>query len=145
METVDFYTFAQMLIANAVVLATVGIVLIRMGRQIDRFEQFWSSPTGAAIADRRSEEIRQQQLLIRDLELRIESLRKSIDTLATKPLPALAEPRAPIERQLPIENAVRMVRNGATVEDLTRNCGLNIGEARLMKKLHSPAAEATLA
>ena len=41
---------------------------------------------------------------------------------------------API--QLPIDNAIRMAKQGASVADLTRSCGLNLGEAELMKKLH---------
>ena len=142
MDTVNYYSFAQMLIANAVVLATAGIALIRMSRQIDRFEQFWRSPTGAALADRRAEELRQHQLLIRELEHRILELQASIDTLATRPS---GTTREPAERQLPLDNAVRMVRNGASVEDLTRNCGLNYGEARLMKKLHGQTARASTA
>jgi len=40
------------------------------------------------------------------------------------------------ESRLPIENAVRMAKHGASIEDLMRSCGLNIGEAQLMRKLH---------
>ena len=48
----------------------------------------------------------------------------------------------PVDGSLPIENAVRMARHGASIDELVRNCGLNIGEARLMQKLHSKAAAA---
>jgi hypothetical protein len=29
-----------------------------------------------------------------------------------------------------------MARHGASIDDLIRSCGLNIGEAQLMRKLH---------
>ena len=141
MNSVNYYTFAQIIFANAVVLATAGIALIRMSRQLGRFEQFWGSPTGAAIADRRAEEARHQIVAIRELEQQIRELQRAVDELASR----TERQPGPVERQLPIENAVRMVRNGATVAELTRNCGLNIGEARLMKKLHGRPATAARA
>jgi hypothetical protein len=53
--------------------------------------------------------------------------------------PPQPAPVAPVTKVVPLENALRMAKNGASIEDLTRNCGLNIGEARLMQKLHGKA------
>jgi hypothetical protein len=38
---------------------------------------------------------------------------------------------------------MRMAKLGASIDDLTRNCGLNIGEAQLMQKLHGKARAAS--
>ena len=46
------------------------------------------------------------------------------------------------ESRLPIENAVRMAKHGASIEELVRGCGLNIGEAQLMRKLHGQSRAA---
>ena len=40
---------------------------------------------------------------------------------------------------LPYENAVRMARHGASIDDLTRTCGLSANEARLLMRVHGGA------
>lgn len=37
--------------------------------------------------------------------------------------------------------AIRLARQGATAEDLARDCGLNRGEAELLVSLHGPAGK----
>lgn len=58
-----------------------------------------------------------------------------------------ALPVPPLKNELPVEYAVRMARSGASVDDLVRGCGLNIGEAQLILRLHAstraPAATLT--
>ena len=66
------------------------------------------------------------------IERRIADLQRVVKTLADGD----RELQAPVQPILPIENAVRMARQGASIEDLKRSCGLNVGEARLMQKLH---------
>ena len=39
--------------------------------------------------------------------------------------------------ELPFDYAVRMAKQGASEEDLTRTCGLNKAEAQLMRRLHA--------
>lgn len=46
-------------------------------------------------------------------------------------------PVPPLKNELPVEYAVRMARSGASVDDLVRGCGLNIGEAQLLLRLHA--------
>lgn len=50
----------------------------------------------------------------------------------------------PVSRELPMEHAARLAKGGASVDDLTRNCGLNIGEARLVRRLHGQAESSQL-
>lgn len=52
---------------------------------------------------------------------------------------SVAAPVPPLKNELPVEYAVRMARSGAGVDDLVRGCGLNIGEAQLLLRLHSSA------
>ena len=78
------------------------------------------------------------------LEQRVGELQRTVKIMemnrGEEPTP-VSQPTT-VERSLPIENAQRMARMGASIEDLTRSCGLNIGEARLMKKLHGKASQA---
>ena len=76
-----------------------------------------------------------------ELERRVAELQSVVRTLA-KNKPSVPEA---VESSLPIENAVRMAKHGASIDDLIRNCGLNIGEAQLMRKLHGKAANAPTA
>lgn len=43
---------------------------------------------------------------------------------------------SPVARELPMEHAARLAKDGASVDELARHCGLNIGEARLIRRLH---------
>ena len=45
----------------------------------------------------------------------------------------------PVSREFPMEHAARLAKGGASIDELTRNCGLNIGEARLVRRLHGQA------
>jgi hypothetical protein len=42
----------------------------------------------------------------------------------------------PVSRELPMEHAARMAKGGASIDELTKNCGLTIGEARLVRRMH---------
>lgn len=130
--TNDYYFVYLLLMSNAFLLAVATIAVLRFERRWRRLESFWDSPTGAALSDENDEEIHRQMQATQRLEQRLGELQIAMKLMQKK------EPheRPPVERNLPIENAVRMARLGASVEDLTRNCGLNAGEARLMKKLH---------
>jgi hypothetical protein len=127
------YLFLYLLLAsNAALLASATIAILRFERRWRRFDSFWDSPTGAALGDASDAEVREQMKATRRLEQRLGELQRTVKLLDMK-----APQESPkVEHNLPIENAVRMARLGASVEELTRNCGLNVGEAQLMKKLH---------
>lgn len=124
-----------LLVANAVLL-TIGLVVVfRFERRWRRIECLWDSTSGAALDEASDLETSEQILATRRLEQRLAELQRTVKLMDRR---APEEPQPP-ERSLPIENAVRMARLGASVEDLTRSCGLNVGEAHLMKKLHGRA------
>jgi len=133
--TTDYFFLYILLASNATLLAIAAVAVIRFERRWQRLESFWDSPTGAALDDASEDELHEQLMATTRLEQRLGELQRTIKLLDIK----APEERPPVERNMPIENAVRMARLGASVEDLTRNCGLNVGEAQLMKKLHGKA------
>ncbi len=121
-----------LLLSNSALLAAGCIAILRFQKQKHEFEKFWASPAGSSLAnttDDTSAELLQMNLR---LERRITALQLAVSEIGKH---SVTSP-APVERSLPIENAVRMAKDGATVADLTRACGLNTGEARLLQKLH---------
>jgi len=121
-----------LVISNAALLAAGCIAILRFQEQRREFEKFWSSPTGTTLGDNKDEGVDQLVQMNRQLEKQIMDLQRAVLTLGQKD----AKSQLSIERSLPIENAIRMAQKGASVDDLTRSCGLNIGEARLMQKMH---------
>ena len=135
MNISDTMALYLLIFANAALLAAAAIALIRMQRQMRRFEHFWNSPTGASLATKEPAPEQPRPQANRHLERRVTELQSVVRTLAKREQPTVK----PIDGSLPIENAVRMARHGASIDELVRSCGLNIGEARLMQKLHSRA------
>lgn len=134
MITIDPYYMFMLIAANVLMLAISSLSIAKFERRCRRIEEFWDSPVGAALADdNESAEMYEQILATKRLEQRLGELHRSVKLMEIK---KPKETQAPVAQQLPIENAVRMARHGASIEDLTRSCGLNIGEARLMQKLH---------
>ena len=98
------------------------------------FRSFWDSPTGASEWAKSSPDA----VLSGFLEHRLAMLHEQIEELAKQKLPASAAQPA----ELPFEYAVRIAKHGASVDDLTRTCGLNKAEARLMWRLHAQQRKA---
>lgn len=134
MIMIDPYYLYLSLAANSLILVLACMALSRFERRCKRIEEFWDSPTGIALADE-DDDMREQMEATRRLEQRLSELQRAVKVMEIK----APQQTPPVERSVPIENAVRMARQGASVEELTRNCGLNIGEARLMQRLHGKA------
>ncbi len=142
MITVDAVFVLLLLAANAMLLALACHALVRFERRCRRIEDFWESPTGNVLSGSGEAELREQMRATQRLEQRLGELQRTVKVIElNNHRPKPAEPAQPAaERSLPTENAIRMARMGASVEELTRSCGLNIGEARLMRKLHRQSA-----
>ncbi|NNC76734.1 MAG: DUF2802 domain-containing protein [Woeseiaceae bacterium] len=123
-----------LLATNFLVLLGGFLAVLRLRQLCRQQEQFWSSPTGTALADKSDEHARRQVLINLRMEKQLASLQADIKAMSSQ-----RSERTATERALPIDNAVRMARNGASIDDLTRSCGLNLGEAQLMKKMHGKA------
>ena len=139
MEITDTFVTNMLLIANAAMLAAAVIAITRFRKQARRFEKFWDSPAGVSLADTQALEAAPESRTDPELEKRITELQSEVRSMATKD----RVERKDNESRLPIENAVRMAKHGASIEELVRSCGLNIGEAQLMRKLHGQARVAT--
>jgi hypothetical protein len=133
------------LMANALLLGIALLVIIRFRREAKALLAFWQSPTGAVLVGEHAQNpghvACDQEPYVQSvmrLEHQMLLLRRDFERLASTRLApdARCEERVARPRALPIENAVRMARLGASEEELTRTCGLSLGEARLMKKLH---------
>lgn len=133
MTTFDLVYLLMM--SNVVLLSAACMILIRFEHRTRRMEKFWSSPTGAALANTDEPRVSEQMVATQRLEKRMGELQRTVEVMEIKK----NQPQPRVERSLPIENAMRMARLGASVEELTRSCGLNIGEASLMQKLHGKA------
>jgi len=131
----DTYFVYLLLTSNALLLAIACYSVVRFERRCRRIESFWASPTGSALAEAKDKDSQLQLRTTQRLEQRVGELQRTVKIMQIK---APKQPPA-AAHNLPIENAVRMARLGATVSDLTKSCGLNIGEARLLQKLHGKA------
>ena len=130
-----------LLISNALLAAAACIAIMRFQRFFKHLQQFWHTPVGASLLSQQEDEIRRSLRTTRRLDERVNEMQRAIKTIATRDIGNGGS----AERALPIDNAVRMIKHGASVEDLTRTCGLNVGEARLLQKLHGkPLAAASV-
>ena len=118
-----------LVIANAALIVAAAFAVLRVERALRDSEEFWKSPTGAAIrSDQKASPGNDVRLIARQLK----ALERSIERMQR------AAPPGPPARvvELPMDHAVRMARRGATVTELTDQCGLNKGEAELLHRLH---------
>ncbi|NOX67771.1 MAG: DUF2802 domain-containing protein [Gammaproteobacteria bacterium] len=122
------YSLYGLLFANAALLAAAALAVLRFQRIVRESRTFWESPTGAAMKTEEPARIDQSKLLAHQISV----LQETVSKLCQWQQSSAAVPPS----QMPLEHAARMARRGASVEDLTQNCGLNIGEARLMHTLH---------
>ncbi len=139
MEIPSEMTTNLLLIANAALLAAAIIAIVRFRNQARRFEKFWDSPAGVSLADTQSLNASADLQANPALEKRVAELQSVVQMLARKE----ESGRDATDSSRPIENAVRMAKHGASIDELVRNCGLNIGEAQLMRKLHGKATPAS--
>lgn len=130
------YFFYMLLSSNAALLAIAAVLLTRFERRWKRIEEYWDSPSDGELQEINDVLNREQLVATKRLEGRIDELRQAMKVIAIEA--PTQQPRT--ERKLPLDNAVRMTKLGASVDDLARNCGLSIGEARLIHKLHGKTA-----
>lgn len=122
-----------LLICNALLAAAAVMAILRFQR---RTQQVAAGLTQVAVDEGATRE--------QDLRETNEKLQAQIDGLTTK-VAQLERHNTPIQlrstQSLPVENAAQMARCGASIGEIAKSCGLNLGEARLMKQLHSTDRE----
>ena len=132
MNTIETLSIYLLLFSNALLAGAACLAIMKFQRYFRHLQQFWHSPVGTSLIGQSEEEMQRSLLTTQRLDKRVNEMQRAIKTLARRDV----EKRTSTERALPIDNAVRMLRHGASIEDLTRTCGLNVGEARLLQKLH---------
>ena len=132
MITNEIYSFYGLLISNALLLAAATIAVLRLQRMLDRSDSFWNSPTGAHVKEQN--DMGNISGVVND---RLRLLQETVDDLVKKDNSL----QLGMTESRPFKNAVRMVKLGASVEDITRNCGLSESEARLLVRVHSGTSE----
>jgi hypothetical protein len=132
MMNIDMIWINYLLLAsNALLAGCAALAIIRAQRLTQNQESFWKSTTGAALTMQPGQE----------------ELLKAIDSRITELGSQLESPRHEVENDsqatsgVPFENAVRMAKHGATMDDLTRTCGLSASEARLLMRVHGQHAQ----
>lgn len=122
------YALGALIGLNVCLLAAAAIALARFRGLLRRPQAFWQSRLGAELyAESLAAKERSRVLMNQVFELE-----DAVERLA-KRVPLRDDP---VARVLPFEHAARMARDGASVDELRRRCGLNLGEARLVAKLH---------
>lgn len=142
-----------LLASQSVLLGAAAIAILRFQARCRSLEDFWSSPTAARLveddheishkeAESRIISVQTEQALLEKLKLdqRISDLQRRLREIGERDRKNSAPIAVEIERHLPIENALRMAKNGASVDELTRVCGLNVGEAQLLRRLHGKSS-----
>jgi len=119
------------LFSNAVLLGAASIAILKFQRLLKSSAKFWDSPTGSVLQAQCN-----QGEINRSTDERLEILQGAIESIERN---SREIPAAPAEK-LPFENAVRMARAGASLDDLIRTCGLSKGEARLFMRVHAKSA-----
>lgn len=118
-----------LVIANAALIVAAAFAVLRVDRTLRETRDFWASPTGMAM---QVEQAGKPGPDHRRLMQQVLHLQKSVDALGQRAQPLPQEHVI----DLALQQAVRMAKRGASVEELSRDCGLNAGEAALLRRLH---------
>ena len=122
-----------LLLSTALLLAAASLAILRFQRLVRDSAELLSRAAPAATKPSADAD--------ESLEQRIRALQKIVEDLGRK-----EETLQPTGRHdMPIENAVRMAKCGAGVDELTRSCGLKKGEAELLLRLHANRKQTAIA
>ena len=120
-----------LLASNVLLLGATAILLLRLQHVAEKEGAFWDSPTGFSMQGQA-----EQRELLKEIDQRFSVLIDVVHNLSND-----KEPTESSRGGVPYDNAVRMAKHGATLDDLTRTCGLNANEARLLMQVHSGSPE----
>lgn len=122
----DAYLTNVLLASTIALLAAATVAILRFQRLLRQWERN-AGALPAMPSGRASEDTGQA------LAERVDALERIAEQLATKEESLLQKQRNDVS----IDHAVRMAKCGASLQELTRNCGLKKGEAELLLKLHA--------
>ena len=115
--------------ATALLVAAAGIAIVRFQKKFRDSAAFWASPTGTFIhAEAHGGESNDA------IAVQLAELRQLLESLAARDR---SSPSV-VSGESRFGNAVKLAKQGVTPGELTKHCGLNIGEAQLLIRLHGP-------
>ena len=125
-------SFYLLLACNGILAAAASVAILRFQRIMRNQKAYWDSPTGmAALAQSDND------ALLDEIERRFSGLLEGAGRISAHETLETTH-----NKVVPFENAVRMARHGATLEDLSRTCGLSETEARLLMRVHANTHQA---
>jgi hypothetical protein len=138
MMNIDLYNLVEYAfpVANVCLLAAATMAMVRIQRVLAGKAIYSKLAAGSAI-EARIAEIDEHCRVVSE---RLGEIQDQIESFSQ--LERLLV--GPVSREFPMEHAARLAKGGASVDELTRNCGLNIGEARLVRRLHGQPAASRL-
>jgi len=134
MDVIANYPLYLLIVANAALVCGAAVALIRFESRVKDNSAFWNSPIGASMAATNNSD----SVLSGFLDRRLVMLQEQIEELSRQKTPTPPSPSA----ELPFAYATRMAKHGASVEDLTRTCGLKKAEAQLMRRMYAQRQQA---
>jgi len=133
MTILENYSLYLLMICNGVLAGAAAIAILRFQNMMKNQKAFWDSPTGVSMSSQSDNDE-----FLRAVERRFSKFERGLGDLSHVDKSKSAAPRS-----VPHENAVRMAKHGATVDDLTRTCGLSDIEARLLMRVHGNSGTST--
>lgn len=131
-----------LLLSNALLIGAAGLAVVRVRSELRATRAFWSSPAGTAMQPEPYDDRDLRRMFDRRITMFEKYLEQQIISRAA--VAAEAPAVTPRNSEPPVEYAVRMVRSGASADDLVRGCGLNKGEADLLMRLHANTKNASV-
>ncbi|MEX2257874.1 MAG: DUF2802 domain-containing protein [Woeseia sp.] len=116
-----------MFISNALLLGALIITILHFQRLLQKSVNLLSSVASVGLKAKCEE--------TESVDARIRALQKVAEEMSCKE--SMQQPAN--LHETPYENAVRMAKSGARVDELTTSCGLKKGEAELLLRLHATA------
>lgn len=132
MTMLENYSLYLLMICNGVLAGAAAVAILRFQNMMKNQKSFWASPTGVSMSSQPDSDE-----FLQAVERRFTKFEEGLGNLSREGKAKSAGPRS-----IPHENAVRMAKHGATVDDLTRTCGLSDIEARLVMRVHGNSGAA---
>lgn len=119
-----------LILANAAIVVAATFAVLRVEKALAESGDFWRSPSGAALGGGYADADERNRLL-----KEIKALQQSVEVLRSGPAPH--DTGRVVD--MSFGRAVRMAKSGAGVDELIETCGLSLGEAQLLHRLHGRA------
>lgn len=140
MNSIMFYAMPVLVLLSVVFSFLIYIDNARLGRKLSELQARMSEISDGLVA------ISSAANSVNRRVLEMASKTTAAPSPRPAPVPQEALPvtapiiQAPINAEKPYEHAIRLVKTGSSVDDLTKSCGISLNEAKLIHKIHGKSA-----